>query len=302
MKRYVVTGATGFVGSNLVKKLIEDGCEVLIIARKSSNLQVFNEIRSKIKIFVLNDNINDLTNVLIDFQPSLVYHLASHFVSEHNNEDVSKLINSNILFGSELLEAMKMAGVKNIINVGTSWQNYEDSNYNPVCLYAATKEAFEKIIEYYVKVENFKAITLRLFDTYGPHDNRKKIINLFKTIARTGESLSMSKGEQLIDMVYIDDVVNNFIEAVKLFDYMKNESKIYYVTSSYRLTLREIAKLFEEINDIKLNIQWGGRTYRKREVMRPYIPKKEEIIYASKWKISDGLKKVFNVDERGKRK
>ena len=297
--RFVVTGATGYIGSNLVKKLIDNDHEVLIIVRNTSNLKLLNEIESRVKIFVTTNKIEDLINVLSDFMPNIVCHLASYFVSGHKKEDIANLINSNILFSSQLLEAMKITGIKDFVNVGTSWQNYDGGNYNPVCLYAATKEAFLKILDYYVEVENFRVITLKLYDTYGPGDPRKKIINLFKNIARSGECLDMSEGGQLIDIVYIDDVINSFIEAFKVFNKMKNESRQYYVTSLKPRALCEIAKLFEEVNQVKLNINWGSREYRRREVMVPYIPKNEEIIYETKCSLEEGLKKIYDFDNGG---
>src|SRR4051812_1833664 len=78
-------------------------------------------------------------------KPDVVFHLASLFVSDHRVQDVQNLVESNLLFGTQLLEAMAQAGVKRIINTGTSWQCP-----HPFNLYAATKQAFESILGYYV--------------------------------------------------------------------------------------------------------------------------------------------------------
>ena len=67
---------------------------------------------------------------------------------------------------------MKEVGVKILVNTGTSWQHYENKDYSPVNLYAATKQSFEAILQYYVEVASLKAITLKLFETYGLDDPR----------------------------------------------------------------------------------------------------------------------------------
>ncbi|MDZ5724904.1 NAD-dependent epimerase/dehydratase family protein [Acetobacterium sp. K1/6] len=97
----------------------------------------------------------------------MVVRLASLFVSEHNASDVDKLFMSNVVFGAHLLEAMKTLEVNYLINTGTNWQNYCGSEYNPVNLYAATKEAFEDIAKFYTQTTSLRMITLRLYDTYG---------------------------------------------------------------------------------------------------------------------------------------
>jgi nucleoside-diphosphate-sugar epimerase len=102
-------------------------------------------------------------------------------------------------------------GCYHIINTGTSWQHFEQSNYNPVNLYAATKEAFEAIITFYKATSSLKVTTLKLFDTYGPNDSRYKIIPLLQKAFTEQKELSMSKGEQLIDFVYIVGIANAYM-------------------------------------------------------------------------------------------
>ena len=177
MRKAFVTGATGFIGKRLASKLITEGWEVHILVRESSKILKEANI-SQMHIHVHDGSIGNLIDIIGTVKPSIVFHLASSFIAQHESKDVNELILSNILFPSQLLEAMNIAGVKGLINTGTSWQNYQSKAYDPVCLYAATKEAFEALIKYYENAHQFKVITLKLFDTYGPGDNRKKIFSL----------------------------------------------------------------------------------------------------------------------------
>ncbi len=270
MKKVIVTGATGYTGSKLVKELLNKGIQVSIIARKTSKYDLLEEVKDKIEIFEYDMNLEEMIKFIKKTNADIVFHIAAMIVSEHNSQQVSGLIQSNILFPTHILEAMKEAEIKNIVNTGTYWQNYIDENYNPVNLYAATKEAFEKILEYYVEAEGFKAITLKLFDTYGEDDPRPKIMNLFKKIAQTGEGLDMSGGEQYLDLVHIDDVIKAYLKAAEM---LEEETEIkhkkYFVSSGKQIKLKDLAKKYEEENNVKLNINWGKRPYRKREVMKP---------------------------------
>jgi nucleoside-diphosphate-sugar epimerase len=177
-----------------------------------------------------------------------------------------------VLFGNQLLEAMKVNELSNLINTGTSWEHYNNEVYNPVCLYAATKQAFEVIMEYYIQACGIKAITLKLFDTYGPDDFRPKLFNLLNKAAVTGEPLDMSEGEQLIDLVHIDDVVEAYlISALRLLDKQVTQHERYAVSSGNPLPLKELVKLYAEVTGQAIPLHWGARPYRDREVMVPWF-------------------------------
>lgn len=285
-KRCLVTGATGFVGSNLCKKLIEQDWNVTIICRKSSKLDNLEEIKNRINIFEYDNDLKNMIKFLKENKFEIVFHLASLFIAEHESKDVDNLLNSNIVFGTHLLEGMKESENKLLINTGTSWQNYNSEEYNPVDLYAATKEAFEKILKYYVEAEEVRCITLKLFDTYGENDTRPKLINLLNKFADEGKELDMSLGEQKLDLVHIDVVTNTFIKAYELLknnEEIKNE--VYGVSSGKQISLREIVENFERETGKKLKINWGARPYRKREVMEPIRSLKK-------------LLKIYNCDEQ----
>ncbi|MCF6764289.1 NAD(P)-dependent oxidoreductase [Thiotrichales bacterium 19S3-7] len=269
MKNYLITGATGYIGSKLTKRLVDEGHRVVCIVRKHSNTLLLESISSRIDLVIWDGSVDSLINGLKNYQIDLVFHLASCFIAEHNSNQVTELIESNVLFGTHLLEAMLQNNIKYIVNTGTSWQHYNNESYDPVCLYAATKEAFEKVIAYYINAHRFKCITLKLFDTYGPDDPRKKLLHLLKRIALSNEVLGMSPGLQQIDLTHIEDVVNAFlIAAARIIEKKQITSdESFAVASGKVLTLKDVVKKFELSKNVKLNINWGDRPYRDRETM-----------------------------------
>lgn len=266
----LISGATGFIGSHLVAKLIRAGWQIHIVSRPNSCLPGIPEF-SMVCNHVHDGTAEGMIGIVKDVKPNLVIHLASLFLSQHKPGDIEELIKSNILFGTQLLEAMKTNNVKHFINTGTTWQHYGKQEYGPVNLYAATKQAFEALIQYYVESDGLQVITLKLTDSYGLDDPRPKLMNLLKRVAENMQPLAMSPGEQRIDIVHVDDVVRAYvIAAERLLSGSVERHECYAVRSGLPLQLRELVRVVEYELGRKLPINWGEREYRNREVMEPW--------------------------------
>lgn len=298
MKKALLTGITGFIGLHLAQKLLEDGWEVHAIVRPTSNIknvhqllgnQVYLHMRKK------EDNENNLVDILHDVQPDIVFHLASLYLPKHSYSDIPLLIDSNVTLGTQLLEAMVENGIYYFVNTGTSWQHYENAQYNPVNLYAASKQAFLTMQKYYEETTPLKVINLQLFDTYGPGDTRRKLFTLLKEASESNKTLLMSPGEQLIDIVYIDDVTDAFLYAAELLLSQKQlEQNTYAISSGKPLKLRNLVKIFEEILGKHISIKWGGRPYRMREVMQPWNTGNNLPGWKCKISIEQGIMRYLN--------
>lgn len=265
-----ITGATGFIGNHLVKKLVAESHNVTI--------NLFGEEQSpfekNISTYKLNETEiqKDIEYLKLESFDGII-HLASLYLTVHQPEQATQLINSNVRFSTHILECAAQAKVKWFINTGTFWQHYENANYSPANLYAASKQAFESIAQYYWETNQIKFCTLKLSDTYGPGDTRSKIFNLWEKIAKTRETLDMSPGGQVIDISHVYDVIEAFYMLAKHMhnNYPEvNNGDCYAVKSEKRYTLKELADIFEQAAETKLNINWGEKQYREREVMIPW--------------------------------
>lgn len=266
----LVTGVSGFIGSHLCVYLLQEGWQVHGLHRPDSHMPALPDFQN-VALHAHDGSVSNLTRILSEVQPTVVFHLASLFLSEHTAEDVDRLIRSNVQFGAQLLEAMQSCGIRHLVNTGTSWQHYEDKIFSPVNLYAATKQAFEAILQYYVEAHDLRAITLKLFDTYGVDDPRPKLMNLLKRIAADPKPLEMSPGEQLIDLVHISDVVRAYSIAVqRLLGGDVTGHEAYAVSSRQAISLRALVQLIEQVLGRPMPIRWAGRAYRRREVMQPW--------------------------------
>lgn len=266
----LITGVTGFIGGELARRLIKDNWSVAIVVREGSDLSSIADISAASTTYRYDGTTESLTSILDEAKPDVVFHLASLFLADHVPSQVTDLIGSNVLFGAQLLEAMVACGVRNIVSAGTSWQNFHSDSYRAVNLYAATKQAFEDILDFYVDRYALSSVVLKLFDTYGAADKRRKLITLIVDAVKNAQELGVSPGEQVIDISHIDDVVEHFLRAGE-FSIAQElpESHVFFV-SGERFTVKELVKAIESAAATKASIVYGARPYREREVM--YLP------------------------------
>jgi nucleoside-diphosphate-sugar epimerase len=271
----LVTGGSGYIGSRLVERLVADGWRVHVILRPLSSLNLLGSCVNKLAIHLHDGSMGDMLNIVAAAKPDVVFHLAAMATADHRPEVVDQMVLSNVLYSTQLVEGMIRNGVRNLVTTETFWQYREGSDdYDPVCLYAATKQAFHDILRYYVKSGDIRAISLVLFDTYGPGDPRKKLFNILKQAARENQTIDMTPGEQIVDMTHVDDVVGAYTQAAELLLSGKiGTLETYAVTSGRRMTLKELVELAVRETGVSIHPNWGGRPYRKNEVMVPWLGK-----------------------------
>ena len=288
----LVTGATGYIGREFVRAYCEE-YNIIGLVRESSDIAQLISLNCTIEKFT---DFSEIDTIFAKNNIDGILHFASNVIVEHSVDQIDSLIDSNIKYGTYLLEACKKNNIKWFINTGTFWQNYENEDYNPVNLYAATKEAFEDIAKFYTETSNLIFTTIKLNDTFGPNDTRPKIFNFWDKYSKSGEILDMSEGKQIIDISYIEDVVNAFKTMV---ENLQNDNNIIYnnesyvVSSNQRMRLKELAILFENITKRKLNINWGGRPYRNREVMKPHNTGKIVPNWKQRYSLKEAIQKTI---------
>lgn len=269
IRKILMTGVTGFLGSHIANRLVHDGYEVCAIIRNGSDITAYR-LSDGIRYLRYDGTLDSLVEGMLTEKPDCVIHLAAKFVAEHHREQVDMLLDSNIVLSAHLFEAMRISDCRYLLNTTSSWEHYAGEEYNPVCLYAATKRAVTDLLKYYCEAEGMRAITLSIYDTYGLEDHRGKLISKLFEIGQSGEHLAMSEGYQTVNYVYIDDVVEAYLSALRILTTMQESMKSYEVRSEEVYTLRELSELFEKVTGLHLMIDWGKRPYRKREVMHVY--------------------------------
>lgn len=292
----LISGGTGFIGTNLTQKLLDSGHEPIIIKRECSKNKFLADKR--INWIDYDGSLDSLMKGSKKFSPEVVIHLAGYYTSQHRPEEIEKLVNANIGLGAQLVELMKEKGIQFFINTGTFFQSIDRSSYNPLNLYAATKQGFADILKYYTETKTLKSITLQLYDTYGPGDPRGKFIYQVIRAGQEKKALKMSPGDQEKSFVFIDDVVDAFLQAIDLLKGGKvDKEAIYGVYTSEILTLNELVVMVGKIMGTDIQTNRGFYPYREREIMKidrsfPVLPG-----WAPKISLEQGIKEILKGGE-----
>lgn len=284
-----VTGITGYIGACLAERLLQLDYKVAGLVRNLSSEKAVRLNHSN--FYKYHNNLSSIKDALEDFRPDIVIHLASLFLSSHEPDDLDPLVESNLILSARLYEAMRCIGVNKIINTGTSWEHYENQNYNPVNLYAATKGAAESLLDYYVQAKNFKAINLKLFDSYGPKDNRRKLFFYLRKAVKNRVTLKMSSGDQLINLVYIEDIISAYLTAIACIDGFKGKHT-FGVGAEKLVTLRNLVACYAEVVKLDVPVDFGALPYRDREVMNPWSNYSTIPNWSPQIQLEDGLSRM----------
>lgn len=294
-KNLLITGATGFIGSNLVNEILKDETfKVAIIVR---NLDKAYQIFGNNVTYIQYES-KSFKKGIIEFQPNLVIHLAAYSTGNDDIENIKELIDSNILFLSILLDALKEIKIELFVNTGSFAEYYyNDGILNPAYFYAATKTATRSILKYYQNLTNMKCCTLIPYTVYGGINKNKKILDIIFDSLDEIEPVKMTQGEQISDFVHIKDVVNFYIKVIKNTNLVQNSGD-YHIGTGRAYSLREVSKIVEKVSNKKTNITWGAINYRPLDMMRAVAPiykLEKELSWTPTIAIEEGIKLIWKI-------
>lgn len=269
-RRALLTGATGFVGRHLSRRLLADGWEVAALVRDPRSPRIVPGIGAH----VVPDEHGALVDLVAAVDPEVCIHLATYFVGDHRTADVRPLVDANLTFGTRLADALVGVGGIPLVNTGTAWQHVGGAPYAPMSLYAATKQAFADILRFHATRRHLEVVTLTLTDTYGPGDDRPKLVPALLAAGLTGGPLDLSTGDQLIDLVHVDDVVAAFARVVDLLRggpaVSPSGDTRWAVSSGRPVTIRDLVDRFSAATGLAVDARWGVRPPRDVEMREPW--------------------------------
>ena len=274
MKKILLTGATGFIGSELLKNLSNYN-KVYITLRKRHKINPNNKNIIKIHFNSYKDLSHKFRKIKID----TVIHCATHYVKSHKFEDIKKLSESNILFGNIILENLKIMRVKKFVNFSTVWENFDGKKDNFYNLYSAYKASFIKIMSFYKKKNlNTKFLNLVISDTFGLRDKRKKIVNLLKTNYKRNLVTKIVSKNLYINLLNVKDIVN----AIELILKKNYKSDNYILENKNNFKIYDIVKEIEKYSQKKLRVKWLSNKIIKEktyqfETLKGWKPKNSNI-------------------------
>ena len=280
MRKILVTGGSGFIGSCLVKQLVEKKFNVIVIDKKKPKNNSVKFIESNLL------NLNILKNVTKNVD--CIFHLAG--VSDINK--VKKIpvetIRDNVLITTYLLEASRINKIKRFIFASSIYSHGKSGN-----LYTTSKISSENIIKNFSLLYNLKYTVLRYATAYGTNNRGADVISLFLTKAVQNRTINVhGDGTQTRDFIHAEDIAQCSIKALN----RVYENKIITVGNKKRVSICNIAKLIKKITKSKSAIKVDKKRKRFDDFdlndMKK-IPEKYYLKFKNKYTLKSGIEKLY---------
>ena len=313
MKKVLVTGGLGFIGSNLIKLLLKKNYYVINIDKVSYSSNKYNvkeyDNNKNYKFIKLDINSKKLTKILKKYKPIGVFNLAAETHVDRSIDNPSNFIKSNILGTFNLLDSFrrfyKSYSNTKLIHISTdevfgdvlTGRSNENFKYKPSSPYAASKASSDHLVSSYVRTFKIPAIITNCSNNYGPCQHPEKLIpKLIYNIINNRELPIYGNGKNSREWIYVMDHCEG---PLKVFLRGK-KGEFYNIGSNKNLNNLQITKYL--INIAKKHISIGKKVKIKFVKDRPghdlrYALNSNKIKSKLKWKsktkIFDGLNKTF---------
>jgi CDP-paratose synthetase len=259
--KILMTGATGFLGSHLAKKLVlERKDDLIVLKRTFSNLERIELIKDKVKFYDI-DTI-DLTKIFDENNIDLIIHTSTEY---GRGSFTSNIIESNVVFPLRLLELFNKSGGKYFINTDTFFTKKENNGYSYLNGYVYSKRYFNELSTFLK--DHVKLINMRLEHIYGPYDNDDKFtVQIIQRLLNNEEKIDLTPGLQLRDFVYVDDVVNAYDSVIRNIEEIKSNS-IFEVGQGKVYSIQDFVTYAKSLTGSCSKLFFGSIPYRPNEIM-----------------------------------
>jgi nucleoside-diphosphate-sugar epimerase len=297
----LITGGAGFIGANIVRKLLEKTYNVNLILKKSTNPWRIRNVLSKLKIYEVDllDKEN-LKKTIHKIKPTIIFHLSA-FSDYRNQEDFEQMVNVNVIGTMNLLLASKEIDYRIFVNTGSSSEYglknipmNEKDLLEPISFYAATKASTTLMCGVFAREFRKPIITLRPFSVYGPYENQNRFIPTIIKCILEKRPIRLTSGSQRRDFIYIDDVVNAYIKMVK--GGKKITGQIFNIGTGIEHTNDEIVSILFKVVEKKVPIKKGGfplRIWDNPHWVADASKIKKNLDWKPKYTLKQGLKKTY---------
>jgi nucleoside-diphosphate-sugar epimerase len=268
IRKALLTGGNGYIGSVLLQYLVQQGVEVHALANRNRNR--LDTLLPPERIHSAVGDAAFFCNLVKELQPDAIFHLASIHVEPSSFEEMMAMLESNIRIGTALLSgAAACAHPPVFLNTGSYWQFTEEESYSPKTFYAATKQAFHDLMLYFCRCHGVRAMTLVLYDSFGRDDPRPKLWTKLLHAAG-GSRFPLTEGRQYIELVHVEDIARAFLHAAEMLLANEGINGSYAVRSEERITLREMLDRWHRRAGLDLVFEWGAIPYWDGQVFHPW--------------------------------
>jgi CDP-6-deoxy-D-xylo-4-hexulose-3-dehydrase len=300
--RVLVTGGTGFIGSHLVRRLVREGANIVLLV-PDTDVERIQDVLNQVALYEIDIRTEGAVRaVLQQSSPEIVFHLAAVGVTDPFLEpDVALRVN---LYGTiNVVRAAAEVGARRIIHTGTSYEYGDlaaDGQLDPISPYAASKAAAWAFCRMYHRTMDWPIVCLRLFQVYGP-GQRGTLIPSAIEAGLAGEPFATTPGEQIRDWTYIDDVIEAYLHAATAEGI---DGETFDIGTGTGTSVQEVVGLlFEHIGSSR-QPDIGALPYRPGEVWR-LVANPELASHRLGWRarvpLAEGLTRTLTEYEKDRR-
>lgn len=273
MTRVIVTGAAGFIGANVARRLLHDGLEPILLTLPSSDPWRLAELNGDARLVPVDLADGEaVTRVVADIRPDWVLHLAAHGGYSWQT-DAEAILRANVVGTANVLAACRRSGVETFVNTGSSSEYglkdhppSEEESIEPNSIYATAKAAATMLCQEAASRDGMNVSTLRLYSTYGPWEDPNRLIPALAVEGLRGTFPPLVAPDTARDFVWIEDVVDAYLLAARTPH--SEPGAIYNVGTGTQTTVGEAADVARDVLGIAEAPSWGSMPARRWDTDR----------------------------------
>ncbi|MFA5392867.1 MAG: GDP-mannose 4,6-dehydratase [Candidatus Ratteibacteria bacterium] len=263
---YLITGATGFIGSCLLRRLLDSNKKVHIILREEAKAWRIKDILNKVTCHISDlSDLQALEGIVAKIKPDIIYHLATYGAYPFQNEP-DKIIRTNILGTWNLLRAVSNIKYELFINTGSSSEYgfkevpmEETDLLEPASYYAVTKCSQTLLCFHIAREEKRPIVTIRPFSVYGPYEEPTRFIPTLMKALYYNEKMRLVSPEISRDYIYVDDVVNAYLRI----DRLKNfAGEVFNIGTGVQSSINNAIEVAATVTGKTADFKWGEMKLR----------------------------------------
>lgn len=261
-KTVLVTGATGFLGSHLVRSLAAQGCSVIILKRSFSSVERIRDILPQAVVYDI-----DVTDPELPFKEHHIDHVI-HCATNYGKkgERTLDIVRTNILFPLTLLQHSKQYGVLSFVTIDSYFSKFSDFHY--LSDYTVSKKQFREWGNHIAETSSLKFFNLILEHLYGPYDSEIKFTeHVIQSCLKNDVRLPLTGGEQKRDFVYVDDVVSAVHAVISNYHIFADQSTDIEVGTGHSVPISDFIRRVKQRTGSLTKLGFGDLPYRTNEIM-----------------------------------
>ena len=262
-KKILITGGTGFIGSNFVYKFLDLGHDVHLIVRPESNFWRIKPVEKKVKLhFIDLFNQQEVEKLIIKLKPQIILHFADYGAYQSKQQDIKLTIDTNLLGTINLVNAISKIKFDCLIYTGSSSEygiknkSMEETDIlNPDNLYGITKAAGTMYCQYMSKKLSLPIVIMRPFAVYGYFEDKDRLIPTIIKACLTKTELNLTNPNFVRDFIFIEDLIDAYLAAIKKIQ--KIQGEIFNLGTGKQTEIAQVAKLVKEITQSKVKPEYN---------------------------------------------